>query len=238
LAGFGLIFWRDPIAALLAQAFFVLGGAVLFGLLWKMRSRFSEQRLLKRLGFVSIVLVTLFLLTLPWFFIKPHTPEAKLRVTKREVITMGIGQIVQVNIGLINGGDATATNVTRVERLRFALTPHAGASAPLTEAEDATFQEIFRELKSVRNIGVSIPSGGTVFFTINGPVLDENDFVPKGSPPGSFPRVIRDKAALIVAGAIRYQSRSSGSADKVIEFCFFSLNPSLLILCKDHNVND
>ena len=151
----------------------------------------------------------------------PRVPRAILRVTTREVTTMGVNQLVQVSIGFENEGDRPATEVQRVQMVNFILSPYG---------EDEAFRILRAELQSTGGEGVSVAPAGRLTFTIEGPRLVAGDFLPRGSED---PRVARDSRPLLVAGIIRY--RADDQSEATVEYCFYAMNPKVLVACSGHN---
>lgn len=158
---------------------------------------------------------------------KPHVPTASLRVSNVEVIQMGNDQPVKANVHLQNNGDTTAEGFYRVTRFKFVK------SSPASPAEDKVLEDIKTEMASSSDTGGSIAAGGKIFFTVTGPELHKEDFLP---PNSSQPQVIRNGEFLILAGRIRYRSSPEKTIlDRDSEFCMFVMNPNVLIMCKGHN---
>jgi hypothetical protein len=147
----------------------------------------------------------------------PREPRASLRVAKREVVTMGIDQIVRVSIGIENTGDRLATGVSHVQMVSFVLSPYG---------EEETFRLLRAELQSAGDESLTVAPAGRLSFTIEGPRLLASDFLPRGSDP---PQVVRDGRPLLVAGIIRY--RSDDSSEATTEYCFYAMNPNVLVEC-------
>ena len=227
MGGLGLLFARHRVATVFAEILFVGSAATCFWLVWGARPRSRKQQFVRLSMGLVLSVGTVFVITLPWTLIETHTSRAKLRVTSRDVVQMGVGQLVRVNIHLQNVGDATATNVYRADRVQFA---HHGD-------EDAIFRKLHSELKADSD-GLTIPVGGSVFFTVDGPLLERDDFIPRDAPPGSAPQVARDGAGLMVGVVIRYRDSDSATEDLLVETCFFVMNPVTLVLCRGHNVGD
>src|SRR5262249_58083130 len=87
----------------------------------------------------------------------PREPRASLRVTTREVTTMGASQLVRVSIGFENGGDRSATDVHRVQMVNFILSPYG---------EEEAFRILRAELQSASGEGESLAPAGRSTFTI------------------------------------------------------------------------
>ena len=151
----------------------------------------------------------------------PPEPRASLRVTTREVTTMGANQLVQVSIGFENGGDRPATEVHRVQMVNFILSPYG---------EEEAFRILRAELQSAAGEGESLAPAGRSIFTIEGPRLVAGDFLPRSSDD---PQVARDSRPLLVAGIIRY--RANDTSEATSEYCFYAMNPRVLVACSGHN---
>jgi len=151
----------------------------------------------------------------------PKEPRASIRIARREVVAMGINQIVQVNIGVENSGDRLATGIYRVEMINFILSPYG---------EEDAFRVLRSELKNASGEGLAVAAAGRLVFTIDGPRLVASDFLPRGSDE---PQVVRDGRPLLVAGIIRYQADDRSEA--TAEYCFYAMNPKVLVACSEHN---
>jgi len=151
----------------------------------------------------------------------PKEPRASIRITRREVITMGINQIVQMNIGFENSGDRLATGISHVQMVNFILSPYG---------EEDAFRLLRAELKNSGGEIVSVAPAGQLSFTIDGPRLVAGDFLSRGSDE---PQVVRDGRPLLVAGIIRYQSDDRSEA--TAEYCFYAMNPKVVVACSGHN---
>ena len=151
----------------------------------------------------------------------PPEPRASIRVTTREVTTMGVNQLVKVSIGFENSGDRAATEIQRVQMVNFILSPYG---------EEEAFRLLRAELQSASGDGESIAPAGRVSFTIEGPRLVAGDFPPRGSDD---PQVVRDSRPLLVAGIIRY--RADDRSEATAEYCFYAMNPKVLVACSGHN---
>jgi flagellar basal body-associated protein FliL len=147
----------------------------------------------------------------------PRAPRASLRVTTREVTTMGANQLVRVTIGFENEGDRAATEVQRVQMVNFILSPYG---------EEEAFRILRAELRSVGGETVSVAPAERLSFTIEGPRLVAGDFLPRGADE---PQVARDSRPLLVAGIIRY--RPDDTAEAAVEYCFYAMNPKVLVEC-------
>jgi len=151
----------------------------------------------------------------------PREPRASIRNTTREVTTMGANQLVQVNIGFENSGDRSATEVRRAQMVNFIQSPYG---------EEEAFQILRAELQSTGGEAVSVAPAERLAFTIEGPRLVAGDFAPRGADD---PQVIRDGRPLLVAGIIRY--RADDRSEATTEYCFYAMNPKVLIACSGHN---
>jgi hypothetical protein len=151
----------------------------------------------------------------------PPEPRASIRVTTREVTTMGVNQLVKVSIGFENSGDRAATEIQRAQMVNFILSPYG---------EEEAFRILRAELQSASGDGESIVPAGRVSFTIEGPRLVAGDFPPRGSDD---PQVVRDSRPLLVAGIIRY--RADDRSEATAEYCFYAMNPKVLVACSGHN---
>jgi hypothetical protein len=151
----------------------------------------------------------------------PPAPRASIRVTTREVTTMGVNQLVKVSIGFENSGDRAATEIQRVQMVNFILSPYG---------EEEAFRLLRAELQSASGDGESVAPAGRVSFTIEGPRLVAGDFPPRGSDD---PQVVRDSRPLLVVGIIRY--RADDRSEATAEYCFYAMNPKVLVACSGHN---
>src|SRR5262249_12402016 len=149
-------------------------------------------------------------------------PRASLRVTTREVTTMGVNQHVHVNIGFENSGDRPAAEIRRVQMVNFIQSPYG---------EEEAFRLLRAELQSGGGgEGVSVAPTERLSFAIEGPRLVAGAFPPRGTDD---PQVIRDGRPLLVAGIIRYQADDRSEA--TAEYCFYAMNPKVLVACSGHN---
>ena len=151
----------------------------------------------------------------------PREARASIRITAREVTTMGANQLVQVNIGFENSGARPATEVRRVQMVNFIQSPYG---------EEEAFRLLRAELQSTGGEAVSVAPAERLAFTIEGPRLVAGDFAPRGSDD---PQVIRDGRPLLVAGIIRY--RADDRSEATAEYCFYAMNPKVLVACSGHN---
>jgi hypothetical protein len=151
----------------------------------------------------------------------PREPRASIRITAREVTTMGANQLVHVNIGFENSGDRPATEVRRVQMVNFIQSPYG---------EEEAFRLLRAELQSIGGEAVFVAPVERMAFTIEGPRLVAGDFAPRGSDD---PQVIRDGRPLLVAGIIRYRADDRSKA--TAEYCFYAMNPKVLVACSGHN---
>ena len=151
----------------------------------------------------------------------PREPRASIRVTTREVTTMGVNQLVRVSIGFENSGDRAATEIHRVQMINFILSPYG---------EEEAFRLLRAELQSASGEGESVVPAGRVSFAIEGPRLVAGDFLPRGSDD---PQVVRDSRPLLVAGIIRY--RADDRSEATAEYCFYAMNSKALVACSGHN---
>ena len=151
----------------------------------------------------------------------PPEPRASLRVTTREVTTMGVNQLVKVSIGVENSGDRAATDIQRVQMVNFILSPYG---------EEEAFRLLRAELQSASGERESVAPAGRASFTIEGPRLVAGDFPPRGTDD---PQVVRDSRPLLVAGIIRY--RANDRAEATAEYCFYAMNTKSLVACPGHN---
>ena len=152
----------------------------------------------------------------------PKESRASIRMTQREVVTMGISQIVQVSIGFENSGDRLATGIAHVHMVNFILSPYG---------EEEAFRLLRAELKNSSGEDVSVAPAGRLSFTIDGPRLLAGDFLPRSADEP--PQVVRDGRPLLVAGIIRYQS--DDRVEATAEYCFYAMNPKVLVPCAGHN---
>lgn len=146
-----------------------------------------------------------------------RAPRASLRVAKREVVAMGIDQLVRVSIDVENVGDRLATEVSRVQMLSFVLSPYG---------EEEAFRLLRAELTHAGDESLTVAPAGRLSFTIEGPRLLAADFLPRGADE---PQVVRDGRPLLVAGIIRY--RPDESSEATAEYCFYAMNPKVLVDC-------
>jgi hypothetical protein len=151
----------------------------------------------------------------------PREPRASLRVTTREVVTMGVNQLVRVQIGFENAGDGPATGIQRVQMVHFVLSPYG---------EEEAFRHLRAEVQSADGEAVSVAPAERLSFTIEGPRLVAADFLPRGADE---PQIARDSRPLLVAGIIRY--RPDDRSEAAVEFCFYAMNPRVLVPCAGHN---
>ncbi len=151
----------------------------------------------------------------------PAEPRASLRVTTREITTMGVNQLVKVSIGFENSGNRVATEIQRVQMVNFILSPYG---------EEETFRILRAELQSASGEHESVAPAGRASFTIEGPRLVAGDFPPRGADD---PQVVRDSRPLLVAGIIRYQADDRSEA--TTEYCFYAMNARVLVACSGHN---
>jgi hypothetical protein len=151
----------------------------------------------------------------------PREPRASLRITTREVVTMGVNQLVRVQIGVENAGDRPATGIQRAQMVHFVLSPYG---------EEEAFRLLRAEVQSADGEGVSVAPTERLSFTIEGPRLIAADFLPRGFEE---PQVARDSRPLLVAGIIRY--RPDERSEATVEFCFYAMNPAAQVPCAGHN---
>jgi len=151
----------------------------------------------------------------------PAEPRASLRVTTREITTMGVNQLVKVSIGLENAGNRAATEIQRVQMVNFVLSPYG---------EEETFKILRAELQSASGERESIEPAGRASFTIEGPRLVAGDYPARGTED---PQVVRDSRPLLVAGIIRY--RADDRSEATAEYCFYAMNAKVLVACSGHN---
>jgi hypothetical protein len=151
---------------------------------------------------------------------EPREPRASIRITTREVTTMGANQPVRVNIGFENSGDRPAMEVRRVQMVNFIQSPYG---------EEDAFRLLRAELHSTAE-AVPVAPAERLAFTIEGPRLVAGDFAPRGSDD---PQVIRDGRPLLVAGIIWY--RADDRSEATAEYCFYAMNPKVLVACSGHN---
>jgi hypothetical protein len=151
----------------------------------------------------------------------PPEPRARLRVTTREITTMGVDQVVNVSIGFENSGNRAATEIQRVQMVNFILSPYG---------EEEAFKILRAELQSASAEGESVAPAGRASFTIEGPRLMAADFPPRGTED---PQVVRDSRPLLVAGIIRY--RADDRSEATAEYCFYAMNAKVLVACSGHN---
>jgi hypothetical protein len=151
----------------------------------------------------------------------PPEPRASLRVTTREITTMGVDQLVNVSIGLENSGNRAATEIQRVQMVNFVLSPYG---------EEEAFKILRAELQSAIAERESVAPAGRASFTIEGPRLVAGDFPPRGTED---PQVVRDSRPLLVAGVIRY--RADDRSEATAEYCFYAMNAKVLVACSGHN---
>jgi len=151
----------------------------------------------------------------------PPEPRASLRVTTREITTMGVNQLVTVSIGFENLGNRAATEIQRVQMVNFILSPYG---------EEDAFKILRAELQSASSERESVAPAGRASFTIEGPRLVGADF----SPPGTEDfQIVRDSRPLLVAGIIRY--RADDRSEATAEYCFYAMNAKALVACSGHN---
>jgi len=151
----------------------------------------------------------------------PREPRASLRVTTREITTMGANQLARVSISFENGGDRPATEVQRVQMVNFVLSPYG---------EEEAFRILRAELQSPGGEVESLAPAGRSTFTIEGPRLVAGDFLPRGADEQ---QLARDSRPLLVAGIIRY--RADDKSEATTEYCFYVMNPKALVACSGHN---
>jgi hypothetical protein len=151
----------------------------------------------------------------------PPEPRASLRVTTREITTMGVDQTVKVSIGFENSGDRAATEIQRVQMVNFILSPYG---------EEEAFTSLRAELQIASGEPESVAPAGRASFTIDGPRLVAGDFPPRGT---ENPQVVRDSRPLLVAGIIRY--RADDRSEATAEYCFYAMNAKVLVACAGHN---
>jgi hypothetical protein len=148
-------------------------------------------------------------------------PRASLRVTTREITTMGVDQLVTVSIGFENSGNRAATEIQRVQMVNFIVSPYG---------EEEAFKALRAELQSASSEPESVAPAGRASFTIEGPRLVGGDFPPRGTE--DFP-IMRDNRPLLVAGIIRY--RADDRSEATAEYCFYAMNAKVLVACSGHN---
>ena len=148
-------------------------------------------------------------------------PRASLRVTTREITTMGVDQLVTVSIGFENSGNRAATEIRRVQMVNFILSPYG---------EEEAFKVLHAELQSASGERESVPPAGRASFTIEGPRLVGGDFPPRGTEDV---QIMRDSRPLLVAGIIRY--RADDRSEATAEYCFYAMNAKVLVACSGHN---
>ena len=151
----------------------------------------------------------------------PPEPRARLRVTTREITTMGVDQVVNVSIGFENSGNRAATEIQRAQMVNFVLSPYG---------EEEAFKILRAELQSESAERESVAPAGRASFTIEGPRLVAGDFPPRGTED---PQVVRDSRPLLVAGIIRY--RADDRSEATAEYCFYAMNAKVLVACSGHN---
>ena len=151
----------------------------------------------------------------------PPEPRASLRVTARDVTTMDVNQLVMVSIGIENSGNRAAVEIRRAQMVNFILSPYG---------EEDVFRILRAELQNGRGEGESVAPAGRSTFTIEGPRLVAGDFLPRGSDDQ---QVTRDSRPLLVAGIIRY--RADDKSEATAEYCFYAMNPKVLVACSGHN---
>jgi hypothetical protein len=151
----------------------------------------------------------------------PPEPRASLRVTTREITTMGVNQLVTVSIGFENSGTRAATDIQRVQMVNFILSPYG---------EEEAFKILRAELQSASGERESVAPAGRASFTIEGPRLVGGDFPPRGTDDV---QVLRDSRPLLVAGIIRY--RANDRSEATAEYCFYAMNAKILVACSGHN---
>jgi hypothetical protein len=148
-------------------------------------------------------------------------PRASLRVTTREITTMGVDQLVTVSIGFENSGTRAATEIQRVQMVNFIVSPYG---------EEEAFKILRAELQSASSERESVAPAGRASFTIEGPRLVGGDFPPRGTE--ELP-IMRDNRPLLVAGIIRY--RADDRSEATAEYCFYAMNAKVLVACSGHN---
>lgn len=148
-------------------------------------------------------------------------PRASLRVTTREITTMGVDQLVTVSIGFENSGNRAATEIRRVQMVNFILSPYG---------EEEAFKVLRAELQSASGERESVAPAGRASFTIEGPRLVGGDFPPRGTEDV---QIMRDSRPLLVAGIIRY--RADDRSEATAEYCFYAMNAKVLVACSGHN---
>ena len=151
----------------------------------------------------------------------PPEPRANLRVTTREITTMGVNQLVTVSIGFENSGNRAATEIQRVQMVNFILSPYG---------EEEAFKILRAELQSASGERESVAPAGRASFTIEGPRLVGGDFPPRGTEDV---QILRDSRPLLVAGIIRY--RADDRSEATAEYCFYAMNAKVLVACSGHN---
>ena len=148
-------------------------------------------------------------------------PRASLRVTTREITTMGVDQLVTVSIGFENSGNRAATEIRRVQMVNFILSPYG---------EEEAFKVLRAELQSASGERESVAPAGRASFTIEGPRLVGGDFPSRGTEDV---QIMRDSRPLLVAGIIRY--RADDRSEATAEYCFYAMNAKVLVACSGHN---
>lgn len=148
-------------------------------------------------------------------------PRAILRVTMREITSMGVNQVVKVSIGIENSGDRAATEIQRAQMVNFILSPYG---------EEEAFRILRAELQSASGERESVAPAARASFTIEGPRLVADDFPPRGSDD---PQVVRESRPLLVAGMLRY--RADDRSEATAEYCFYAMNAKVLVACSGHN---
>jgi hypothetical protein len=151
----------------------------------------------------------------------PPEPRASLRVTTREITTMGVNQLVTVSIGFENAGNRAATEIQRAQMVNFVLAPYG---------EEEAFKILRAELQSASGEHESVAPAGRASFTIEGPRLVGGDFPPRGAEDV---QITRDSRPLLVAGIIRY--RADDRSEATAEYCFYAMNAKVLVACSGHN---
>ena len=151
----------------------------------------------------------------------PLEPRASLRVTTREITTMGVNQLVQVSIGFENSGNRAATEIQRAQMVNFILSPYG---------EEEAFKILRAELQTASGERESLAPAGRASFSIEGPRLVGGDFPPRGTEDV---QIMRDNRPLLVAGIIRY--RADDRSEATAEYCFYAMNAKALVACSGHN---
>lgn len=191
--------------------------------LWMINNQVTQQswKILRIPSFVlSISLVGYGLYALNGLLEPSPVEHAQLHITRRGPIVTKQGFPARLDVYYANRGEIDAIEVATATTMKFVELGNTVDSARRTE--ESVIDELKNNLSSPNMIKGTVPPGAEFHFTIQGPILDANDFsVP---PQSTETEIAREGKLLLTVALIRYRDRYN--KERTVEMCVYLDKPA------------